>query len=133
MQVATLFNFLFVNILKVTVLYYSNVVSVIISLLFHPFHVAEIKKIKRDILTLLANIILTLSPSQLRCKGKAMSKRIAHGFTFVLMKLFLNFMVVSHLWESAIDYQFFLHHGFAHFCNISARHSWINHISQRID
>lgn len=105
----------------------------IISLLFHPFHVAEIKKIKRDILTLLANIILTLSPSQLSCKSKTMSKRIAHGFTFVIMKLFLNFVVVSHLWESAIDYQFFLHHGFAHFCNISARHSWINHISQRID
>lgn len=46
MQVATLFNFLFVNIEKVTILYYSNVVSVIISLLFHPFHVAEIKKDK---------------------------------------------------------------------------------------
>lgn len=121
------------NIDKVTILYYNNVVSMIISLLFHPFHVAEIKKIKRDILTLLANIILTLSPSQLSCKGKAMSKRIAHGFTFVLMKLFLNFVVVSHLWESAIDYQFFLHHGFAHFYNIFARYSWINHISQRID
>lgn len=45
MQVATLFNF-FVNIDKVTILYYYNVVSMIISLLFHPFHVAEIKKIK---------------------------------------------------------------------------------------
>jgi len=133
MQVATLFNFLFVNIEKVTILHYNNVVSMTISLLFHPFHVAEIKKIKRDILTLLANIILTLSPSQLSCKSKTMSKRIAHGFTFVIMKLFLNFMVVSHLWESAIDYQFFLHQEFAHFYNISARHSWINHISQRID
>ncbi len=80
------FHFLFVNIDKVTILYYNNVVSMIISLLFHPFHVAEIKKIKRDILTLLANIILTLSPSQLSCKGKAMSKRIAHGFTFVIIK-----------------------------------------------
>lgn len=34
MQVATLFNFLFVNIDKVTILYYYNVVSTIISLLF---------------------------------------------------------------------------------------------------
>ena len=46
MQVATLFNFLFVNIDKVTILHYYNVVSMIISLLFYPFHVAEIKKIK---------------------------------------------------------------------------------------
>lgn len=46
MQVATLFNFLFVKIDEVTILYYNNVVSMIISLLFHPFHVAEIKKIK---------------------------------------------------------------------------------------
>lgn len=46
MQVATLFNFLFVKIEKVTTLYYNNVVNMIISLLFHPFHVAEIKKIK---------------------------------------------------------------------------------------
>ena len=35
-----------VNIDKVTILYYYNVVSMVISLLFHPFHVAEIKKIK---------------------------------------------------------------------------------------
>lgn len=62
-----------------------------------------------------------------------MSKRIAHGFTFVIMKVFLNFMVVSHLWESAIDYQSFWHQEFAHFYNISTRHSWINHISQRIN
>ncbi len=46
MQVATLFNFLFVNIDEVTILYYNDVVSMIISLLFHPFHVVEIKKIK---------------------------------------------------------------------------------------
>ena len=46
MQVATLFNFLFVNIDEVTILYYNDVVSMIISLLFHPFHVVEIKKDK---------------------------------------------------------------------------------------
>ena len=39
-----------------------------------------------NILTLLANIILTLSLSQLICKSKAMSKGIAHGFTFIIMK-----------------------------------------------
>lgn len=46
MQVENLFNFTFVNIDKVTILYYYNVVSMIISLLFHPFNVAEIKKDK---------------------------------------------------------------------------------------
>ena len=46
MQVATLFNFLFVKIDKVTVLYYNNVVSMIISLLFSSISCSGNKKDK---------------------------------------------------------------------------------------